>query len=376
MLKLGIDRIDSYKNLFDGKKVGLITNPTGVDSNLRLTSEILKEKVNLISLYAPEHGIRGDQEAGAHIQSYFDEKLQLTVHSLYGKNKKPSPEILEGVDVLCYDMQDVGLRFYTYIYTMAYSMIAAKENNIKFVVFDRPNPLGDKVEGNLLDLNYRSFVGYYSIPQRYGLTVGELALLFNTEFDINCDLEVIPMENYDYKKEYKAYNLPWLSPSPNLPTLDSAFVYGATCYYEGTNVSEGRGTTRPFQLIGAPFIDADDLCEKVRALNLPGIKVRPAHFTPSFSKHQGQTCHGIEIFLTDKEKFIPVRSGYQIFNIIRTYEGFEFLKPFKEGLNPMINLLTGGEDVKNGTPLDEIFKQFEKDEHTFTTMKKRYHLYE
>ncbi|MBN3490761.1 DUF1343 domain-containing protein [Acholeplasma equirhinis] len=377
MIKLGIDRIDEFKALFEGKKVGLITNPTGVDSNLVHTADILKSKVNLTKLYGPEHGIFGNAEAGEHVESYLDERLGLYVYSLYGKTRRLSKEMLEDVDVLCYDIQDVGLRFYTYIYTMAYAMMAAKEFGLKFVVFDRPNPLGGiKVEGNLLNLEYRSFVGYYSIPQRYGLTVGELALLFNKEFKIGCDLTVIPMEGYDRSKDYLSKDLPWLAPSPNLPTHDSAYLYAATCVFEGTNVSEGRGTTRPFSIVGAPFINAFLLADKVKALNLPGLKVRPIFFTPTFSKHQGVLSQGIELFLMDKETIRPIEAGYQILRIIQNdYPEFEFREPWREGQKQMIDLLTGNDDLRMGKKLEEIFESFKKDQLEFIKIKERYHLY-
>ena len=376
MIKLGIDRIDEFKYIFEGKKVGLITNPTGVNSDLVYTSLILKDKVNLTRLYAPEHGIFGNVEAGEHFESYFDEKLGLNVYSLYGKTRRLSAEMVGDIKVLAYDIQDVGLRFYTYIYTMAYAMMAAKEFGLKFVVFDRPNPLGSRVEGNLLDINYRSFVGYYSIPQRYGLTVGELAKLFNEEFGIGCDLEVIPMEGYTRDLESVGPNYPWIAPSPNLPTHQSAHIYAATCIFEGTNVSEGRGTTRPFSLIGAPFIDGFDLADRVNSLNIPGIKVRPAFFTPTFSKHEKVQCQGIEIFLIDKEIFEPVKAGYQILRVIeKNYPGFEFREPWREGQHQMIDLLTGNEDLKLGKPLEAIFDGFKQDEKAFIKLKERYHLY-
>lgn len=375
-MKLGIDRLTSYLHIFENKRVGLITNPTGVNSKLELTPEVLKKHVNLKVLFAPEHGIRGDKEAGVHVDSYFDEKLELTVHSLYGKNKKPSKELLEDIDILAFDMQDVGLRFYTYIYTMAYAMMAAAENNIEFVVFDRPNPLGSTIEGSLLDINYRSFVGYYDIPQRYGLTIGELALLFNEYYGIQAKLTVVPMEDYKRDSYFDDYKLPWLAPSPNLPTLNSVFAYAGTCIFEGTNVSEGRGTTRPFQLIGAPFVDAEDLTEKVRALNVPGILVRPAYFVPSFSKHQGETCRGIEIFITDRKAFEPVQFGYQLLRLISEYDGFEFRAPFKEGMHPMIDLLTGSNQLRMGESLDKLFNDFKEGTEKFKEISKRYHLYE
>ncbi|MFA7417272.1 MAG: DUF1343 domain-containing protein [Acholeplasma sp.] len=376
MFKLGIDRIDEYIHLFEGKRVGLITNPTGVNSKLELTADILKDKVNLITLYGPEHGVRGDAEAGVHVDSYFDKKLNLEVHSLYGKNRRPSQEMLKDVDVLVFDMQDVGARFYTYIYTMSHAMQAAKDNNLKFVVFDRPNPVGHKLEGNILDLTYRSFVGYYPILQRYGMTIGELALYFNEVQEIGCDLTVVPMTGYSYDKDYLEYDIPWLAPSPNIPTHDAAHIYLGTCIFEGTNLSEGRGTTRPFSMIGAPFIDADDLAKKVNALNTPGIRIRPVHFIPNMSKHEGKNCSGIEIFLRDKNAFEPVKFGYKLLNIIRNdYKEFEFRVPWTEKSNQMIDLLTGDNKLKTNIDLDLIFDGFKKDQELFEQTIRRFKLY-
>ena len=377
MFKLGIDRIDEFLHLFENKRVGLITNPTGVNSKLELTADILNRKVNLTTLFGPEHGIRGDAEAGVKVESYFDKKLNIEVHSLYGQNRRPNQEMLKDVDVLVFDMQDVGARFYTYIYTMSHAMQAAKENNIPFVVFDRPNPVGHKLEGNILDLTYRSFVGYYPILQRYGMTIGELALYFNTEQGIGCDLTVVPMQGYSYDKDYTEYDIPWLAPSPNIPTLESAHIYLATCVFEGTNVSEGRGTTRPFSMIGAPFIDADDLASKVAKLNTPGILVRPVHFIPNMSKHEGVNCSGIEIFLRDKNKFEPVKFGYKLLDIIRKdYKEFEFRVPWSEGGKQMIDLLTGDNKLKTSVDLDLIFDGFKQDEKTFEQSIRRFKLYE
>jgi uncharacterized protein YbbC (DUF1343 family) len=376
MFKLGIDRIDEFLHLFENKRIGLITNPTGVNSNLELSADILNKKVNLTTLFGPEHGIRGDAEAGVYVDSYLDKKLNMEVHSLYGKNRRPNADMLKNVDIICFDMQDVGARFYTYIYTMSHAMQAAKDLGLKFVVFDRPNPVGHRLEGNILDLQYRSFVGYFPILQRYGLTIGELALYFNEVFEINCDLTVVPMVGYSYDKDYLAYDLPFIAPSPNIPTLDTAHIYLGTCIFEGTNLSEGRGTTRPFSMIGAPFIDADDLATKVKALNTPGIKVRPVHFTPNMSKHEGKHCAGIEIFLRDKSVFEPVKFGYEILNIIRKdYKEFEFRVPWTEGSNQMIDLLTGDNKLKTNVDLNLIFEGFKQDEKTFEEAIRRFKLY-
>ena len=319
-MKLGIDRIDEYLSVFEGKKVGLITNPTGLNSNYESSIDVLFEKVNLTALYAPEHGIRGDSQAGGSIGNEVDVKTNLTVYSLYGSTQKPTKTMLSNIDVMCFDIQDVGARFYTYIYTMAYAMEACAENGKEFVVFDRPNPVSaDVVQGNILDEAYSSFIGLYPIVQRHGMTVGEIARLFNTEFGINCDLTVIKMANYDRTSYYDDTNLPWVTPSPNMPTVKTAVVYTATCLFEGTNVSEGRGTTTPFELIGAPWLNSEQLARELNGLNIEGVYFRPQWFTPTFSKYAGTLCGGV---------YVHISGGVHNDGSIQTYIIVRFLHEF------------------------------------------------
>ena len=379
MFKVGIENIDQYLHLFKNKKVGLITNPTGVDHKFRSTIDILKEKTKLVSLYAPEHGVRGDLQACVRLENYVDEETGCMVYSLYGKDKKPSYDMLKDIDVLCFDIQDVGARFYTFIYTMAYAMMAAKEFNKKFIVFDRPNPVGGmEVEGNILNLKYRSFVGYYPLVQRYGLTVGELALMFNQLYEIDCDLEVIKMSDYDRKNDYKALNYPWVLPSPNIAQMDSTYAYLATCYFEGTNVSEGRGTTTPFHVVGAPWLKSKSVIKKLNEKNLPGVQFRTMYFTPTFSKHKDELCEGIELYITDKKVFKPVNTGYTLLYLIsEMHAEFKFLPPYKEGMNPMIDLLTGDDFMRTKRlSLDEILEKIDHDSKAFKQMKGKFHIYE
>jgi len=379
MIKVGIEKIDEYLHLFEGKKVGLITNQTGVDSNLKTTVDILMGKVDLIALYSPEHGIRGDIQAGEKLDTYIDDVTNLPVYSLYGETRKPTEEMLKGVEVLCFDIQDVGARFYTYIYTMAYAMMAAAEHNIEFVVFDRPNPLGGtKIEGNILDLKYRSFVGYYPILQRHGLTIGELANMFNDEFGINTKLEVVKVEGWKRDVELIDTDMKFVLPSPNLPTKESLYTYLATCYFEGTNVSEGRGTTKPFSFFGAPWLDNRKLIDELKEHNFDGVMFREAYFTPVFSKHKDELCRGVELIVTDYKKFSPVILGMTLIKIIeKNHEEFEFRGPWSRGGQPMINLLTGSNYLfENTLSLDEIKELFKKDQEEFAKLKGRYHLYD
>ncbi|AZV63863.1 exo-beta-N-acetylmuramidase NamZ family protein [Peribacillus frigoritolerans] len=366
------------KNVLSGKKVGLITNPTGIDSKLTSIVDLLHDDpdINLTALFGPEHGVRGDAQAGASVEYYIDEKTGLPVYSLYGKTKKPTPEMLKDVEVLVFDIQDVGTRYYTYIYTMAYAMEAAKENDIPFIVLDRPNPQGgESVDGPVLEPEFSSFVGLYPIPLKHGMTVGELATLFNKEFKIGADLKVIKMKGWKRDMDYDDTGLPFVLPSPNMPTVSTTYVYPATGLIEGTNVSEGRGTTKPFELIGAPYINSDELAGKLNALRLPGVKFRAASFTPTFSKHAGKLSHGVEIYITDREEFKAVPTGLHIIKTIQDlYPGdFEFLAANN------FNLLIGNgwimSRIKAGSTVNEILKEYQVRQDAFKKVRKNYLLY-
>ncbi|MGM0887922.1 MAG: exo-beta-N-acetylmuramidase NamZ family protein [Bacillota bacterium] len=366
------------KNVLSGKKVGLITNPTGIDSKLTSIVDLLHDDpdINLTALFGPEHGVRGDAQAGASVEYYIDEKTGLPVYSLYGKTKKPTPEMLKDVEVLVFDIQDVGTRYYTYIYTMAYAMEAAKENDIPFIVLDRPNPQGgESVDGPVLEPEFSSFVGLYPIPLKHGMTVGELATLFNKEFKIGADLKVIKMKGWKRDMDYDDTGLPFVLPSPNMPTVSTTFVYPATGLIEGTNVSEGRGTTKPFELIGAPYINSDELAGKLNALRLPGVKFRAASFTPTFSKHAGKLSHGVEVYITDREEFKAVPTGLHIIKTIQDlYPGdFEFLAANN------FNLLIGNgwimSRIKEGSTVNEILKEYQVRQDAFKKVRKNYLLY-
>ncbi|KWW21479.1 hypothetical protein AS888_16160 [Peribacillus simplex] len=366
------------KKLLKGKKVGLITNPTGIDSHLTSVVDLLHDdpEIQLTTLFGPEHGVRGDAQAGASVDFYVDEKTGLPVYSLYGKTKKPTSEMLKDVEVLVFDIQDVGTRYYTYIYTMAYAMEAAKENDIPFIVLDRPNPLGgEAVDGPVLEQEFSSFVGMYPIPLKHGMTVGELATLFNKEFKIGANLQVIKMKGWKRDMDYDATGLPFVLPSPNMPTVSTAFVYPATGLIEGTNVSEGRGTTKPFELIGAPYINGDVLAGKLNALRLPGVQFRGASFTPMFSKHAGQLSHGVEIYVTDRKKFKAVPTGLHLIKTIHDLypDDFEFLQANN------FNLLIGNGWVKGkideGSSVNEIMQEYQDDLDAFKKVRKNYLLY-
>lgn len=299
-------------HLVQGKRVGLVTNHTGVHwravgeeagapRELGSTIDALHEAsdVELVALFGPEHGIRGDAEAGARIESGVDERTGVPIHSLYGRTLRPTPEMLDGVEVLVFDMQDVGARYYTYVSTMAYAMEAAGEHGIPFVVLDRPNPIrGDAVQGNVLDPEYSTFVGLYPVPMRHGMTVGELARLYVGEFGIDVELHVVPMDGWRRDMTFSDTGLPWVAPSPNMPTLESALAYPGTCLFEGTPLSVGRGTERAFQWVGAPWLDGPTLAESLNAYGLKGVRFEAVAFTPTDAgdgKFEGQQVQGVRL---------------------------------------------------------------------------------
>ncbi len=378
-MKLGIDKIDENLGLFENKRIGLITNPTGVNSNLKSTIDILSEKTNLVALYSPEHGVRGNIEAGEKVDSYVDEKTNIQVYTLYGKNKKPSEEILKDIDVMAIDIQDVGSRFYTYIYTMAYCMQACKDYNKTFVVFDRPNPIGGEVvDGNIVKEGFTSFIGLYPISVRYGLTIGELAQFFNKEFNIDCDLKVIKMDNWNRNMFYEDTKLNWILPSPNIPTIDAAFVYNSTCIFEGTNISEGRGTTKPFEFIGAPFLDANKLTDTMNDKQLDGVIFRPVYFTPTFSKHKEELCKGVQVHITNRHTFIATKTALHLLYEVKKQAGknFEFLPPYSEKGKPMIDYNTGSDYIRtNEFDPEETYIKWQQEAKEFELLKSKYHIY-
>lgn len=378
-VKTGIDVVDKYAHLLEGKRLGLVSAPTGVNKNLVSTIDVLNERFNLTALYSPEHGIRGNLQAGAAVDTYIDESTGITVYSLYGNNKKPSPEILKDIDVLVIDLQDIGSRYYTFLYTMSYCMESCAENNKTLVVLDRPNVIGgETVEGNILDTKFKSFVGMYPIPPRFGLTIGEMAMLMNKEFNINCNLEVIKMEDWSREAFYDDTDLLWINPSPNIPSVNAAVLYNGTCLFEGTNISEGRGTTRPFEMIGAPWLDAYKLADIMNNKGLEGVIFRPVYFEPTFSKHKGELCRGVQVHVTDKRKVKAVEVGikllYEVMDMDK--ERFEWLPPFKEGSHYFIDLLSGTDEVRSRRyEADGFVEKWRKQSNDFIKIKEQYHLY-
>ncbi|MBE3576560.1 MAG: DUF1343 domain-containing protein [Limnochordales bacterium] len=381
-LALGIDILLTERiDLIAGKRVGLITNQTGrgrdgVHDADRLAAD---PRVKLVALFSPEHGIRGDEPPGAKVSSYIDPVLRIPVWSLYGQTLKPTPAMLANIDVLIFDIQDVGTRYYTYISTMAYAMQAAKEKGIRFIVLDRPNPIGGlKVEGPVLEDSYRSFVGIYPIPVRHGMTVGELALLFNEEFGIGADLEVVKMSGWQREMYWDATGLTWIKPSPNMVRLETALVYPGTCLLEGTNVSEGRGSPRPFEMIGAPWIDGDKLAQELNALSLPGVRFAPTAYVPTTSKYQGQRVEGVEIIVTDRQRFEAVRTGLWIIATLRKLYPRQFRFTTSGGKYYFDTLIGNGwmrPALEQSESPDELLERSRPRLEAFVQVRSRYLLY-
>ena len=313
-VKLGLEMIlDEHLHLLENIRVGLICNQASVNHLFQHSADLFynNPKINLVALFGPQHGIRGDVQDNMVETSHTVDKLTgLPIYSLYSETRQPTEAMLSGVDALVFDLQDIGCRVYTFIYTMANAMQACAALGKKMFVLDRPNPIGGlAVEGNTLERGHESFVGQYPIPMRHGLTAGELANLFNREFGINCELEIVTMNGWSREDYYDETDAPWVMPSPNIPTVDTTAVFPATVFFEGTEVSEGRGTTRPFEIVGAPYIDADDYGAALAALKLPGVIFRPVNFLPTFQKHANRSCGGVFLHVTEREIFEPVFTG-------------------------------------------------------------------
>lgn len=377
MVKLGIERDHLFRHMIGNKRIGLVTNQTGCDSSLTPTRDLLDRYGKVQTLFSPEHGLTGSVQAGDAVDDGKSDQIRL--YSLYGKHRRPTKEMLEDVEILCFDIQDVGARFYTYLSTLYEVMCAAVIHGLPLIVFDRPNPVGGKIsEGRIIKQGFTSFVGCVKTVERYGLTVGEFARMINEEEGVNCDLSVIPMAGWKRDMTFADTGLPWILPSPNIPTADTCLTYLSTCLFEGTNISEGRGTTKPFSFIGAPWIDPTLLLDDLQTHDLPGILFRKTTFEPTFSKHVNTLCHGIELIISNKETFQPVRTGYTLLYVIRNNDKrFSFLEPGHPARPHMIDLLTGDDYIRDKSfDLNEAIRQIETDSRIHQAKKERYHLYE
>jgi len=328
MVKLALENLEKhFPEKLKGKRLGAVLHPASITADLRHTLATL-EKHNgslfkLAALFGPQHGILGHtQDNMIEWEGGPDPRLGIPVYSLYGEHREPSPEMLKNLDMLLVDLQDVGARYYTFIWTLYLCIKAAEKRGIPVVVIDRPNPIGCHIaEGPVLDLEYKSFVGLHSIQVRHGKTIGELALQFREECFPSAEIYVLEMQGYKKDMWFDQTGLPWVMPSPNMPTLDTAIVYPGQCLLEATNISEARGTTKPFELFGAPWIEAPDMCDYLNNLKLPGVYFRESHFQPTFHKYAEQICHGAQIHVLEREEFLPFETTVQILKyLFHNYE--------------------------------------------------------
>ena len=370
-----------------GRRVGVVCNPASIDGEFRHIADRLAAdtRVRLAALFGPQHGFRSDvQENMIETGHGRDEIRRVPVYSLYSETREPTSEMLGELDVLVIDLQDVGTRIYTYIYTVAYCLRAARRHGVKVIVCDRPNPIGGiAVEGPMLERGFESFVGLYPIPMRHGMTIGELARLFNEHFGIGADLEVVTMAGWTRGMYADQTGLPWVPPSPNIPTVDSTVVYPGTVLFEGTNVSEGRGTTRPFELVGAPWMVAERCADAMNRLQLPGVHFRPAVFEPTFHKHAKAGCGGCQIHVLDRELFRSVETGVALIGAFRAGEqsGFEWRQPpyEYERDKPPIDILAGSaalrEQIEAGVPAREIVRSWQPAVNAFDEVREKFLMY-
>jgi uncharacterized protein YbbC (DUF1343 family) len=373
-----------------GRRLGLLCNPTAVDVELRHMVEVIAGRSELVvaALFGPEHGVRGDAQDMISVGAATDARSGLPVHSLYGATEAsltPTPEMLEAIDVMVYDVQDVGSRYYTFVWTMVLAMRACAKAGKAFCVLDRPNPIGGTlIEGGAIEPGFESFVGLVSCPNRHGMTAGEIARWRHAEERMDLDLFVMSMRGYDRDDRLEHTGLPWVMPSPNMPTLDTALVYPGMCLVEGTELSEGRGTTRPFELAGAPHLDGAKLAATLDSYELAGVKFRPAQFTPQFQKHAGKACGGVQIHVTNPETFRPYRTGVAFLKACHDQDPDKFqwrhrAYEFVDAI-PAIDLLAGSAALRTGiearASLDELAARWPREEGAFAEHRADFLLYE
>lgn len=389
-MKTGLDLFSKkWPRLLRGARVGLLVHPASADRVLRHAAEHFSgfRGARLSALFGPQHGIRGEtQDNMIEWKGFRDAGTGLPVYSLYGNTRKPLPRMLRKIDVFVIDLQDVGSRYYTFIWTMDLCMEACAGQGKSVVILDRPNPLGGKAtEGPVLDMNFSSFVGRRALPVRHGMTIGEMGMYLRNEFYPSLSLHVIPMQGWKRRMWFNETGLPWVMPSPNMPSPDTAVVYPGMCLLEGTNLSEGRGTTRPFEIFGAPFIDPDVLVKKLRAFRLPGVYFRPMYFLPAFQKHAGMLCGGLQLHIIDRNKFRPFKTGVAILKSARELYPGRFrwkLPPYEYEQKKMpIDILAGTDrlrkDIEDGRPLACMEGWWKEECRRFDRLvRKRYLMYE
>jgi uncharacterized protein YbbC (DUF1343 family) len=385
-VRLGTDLLLS-SNRLKGARVGVVCNHASLDRGFLHVIDRLAmcEGVTLAAIFGPQHGFRSDvQDNMVETPHVDDPRRRVPIYSLYSETREPTADMLRGVDVLVIDLQDIGARIYTYIYTMANCLRAAARHRVPVIVCDRPNPIGgDAVEGATLRRGWESFVGQFPIPMRHGMTIGELAMLFNDAFGIGASLEVVKMDGWTRGMFADATGLPWVMPSPNMPTLDTAIVYPGTVLFEGTMLSEGRGTTRPFELVGAPWIDSERFGAEMNGAGLEGVYFRPAGFEPTFQKHAKQPCGGCQMHVTDRTVFKPVMAGVALIDMFRRFDTGRFawrMPPYEYEHDKMpIDILAGSDElrtqIERGMPVREIAASWESDEAAFRRLRAPYLMY-
>lgn len=392
-VRSGLDRLidegPALARLARGARIGLVCHPASVDARLDHAADRLGESagLRLVRLFAPEHGVRGEAQDMETVDNSGDATSGLPVVSLYGSDAsslRPTPQQLEGLDAIVYDLQDVGSRYYTFVYTMSYVMEACRDAGIPVVVLDRPNPLGGaQVEGPVSRNELTSFVGRYPIAVRHGMTSAELARLFDEAFGIGCDLRIVPMAGWRRHMAFEDTGLPWVLPSPNMPTPDTAWVYPGGCLVEGTNLSEGRGTTRPFELCGAPWLGGKALADAVGREDLPGVHLRPTAFRPTFQKHAGRTCGGVQVHVLDRERFRSFATYLVLLREARRLDpaSFDWRRSTYEFESDRIaiDLLLGRSDLRpmleSGATLAEMEASWGDDLQSFRALRSRFLLY-
>jgi uncharacterized protein YbbC (DUF1343 family) len=363
-----------------------VANPASVSSDLVHASILLHDTrgVRLVALFGPEHGVWANAQDLVEVEDGRDPVTGLPVHSLYGRTRIPTEAMLEGVDAVVVDLQDVGARYYTYVYTMLYVLEACARFGRRVVVLDRPNPLGGEgMEGNVLDPAYRSFVGLHPLPARHGMTIGELARLFCAERGLAVEVQVVPMRGWRRSMYFEETGLPWVSPSPNMPTVDTACVYPGACLVEGTNLSEGRGTTRPFELVGAPWLDPWALAKQMEKAKLGGVTFRPAFFTPVSQKHAGRLCGGVQVHVADRARFRPYLTYLTLIQSARDQDPSQFAwrdPPYEyEYVKRPFDILCGTDsirrDLEKGAPPKSFLLGWSKELASFAKRRRRYLLY-
>ena len=360
--------------------IGLATNQTGVTIGLESTLDAFhkSKEIKLRAIFGPEHGARGDIQDALDVSGHTDSYTGLPVYSLYGDHRAPTGEMLDGVDALVFDIQDCGARFYTYVSTLTLCMESAVKHGVKMVVLDRPNPInGVAVEGNILEKEYASFIGQHPVPIRHGLTMGELASFINK--GIKCELTVVPMKGWRREMWFDETGLPWVQPSPNLPSLDTATVYTGTCFFEGINASEGRGTTKPFEYLGAPWVDSRKWVKSLNGLDLPGVLFRACYFTPTFWRFKDERCSGIQVHVTNRDVFRPVETGlYLLSTLMETHPEFRFNEPTYDKRRHF-DLLAGTsklrEQLERGEPVADILASWETETSKYLGEREKHLIY-